>query len=50
MSMVDIVAQLKKILGKFEKVQGVRIWGIDETGTPRLIKVDSEGYVLIKSE
>jgi hypothetical protein len=43
MSNVEVLNQIKKLAGKFEKVQGIRVWGVDENGVPREVLVDSEG-------
>ena len=34
---------LKKILGKYQKDIGIVIWGVDEEGQPRKIRVTPDG-------
>ena len=43
MSAIELLNQLKKIQGKFEKDMGLRIWGVDSEGNVRLIRVDEDG-------
>jgi len=50
MSDYDIIKYLKKVAGKFEKTQGVRVWGLDVTGTPHVLLVDDQGRLLITGE
>ena len=42
----DIVRQLKRILGKYERVQGIKAWGStvrEADGNKRVILVDDDG-------
>lgn len=47
MSLVELIREIKslknQISGKFELTRGVRVWGEDDAGNIRLVRVDSDG-------
>jgi len=43
LSAVEIIQQLRKIQGKFEKTMGVRVWGVDAEGIARTLRTDADG-------
>lgn len=51
--MVEVLHEIKKlrdqVSGKFEKTRGVRIWGEDEEGSIRLLRVDEDGKLVTTS-
>lgn len=47
MATSEPVIYLKKLAGKFEKVKGIRIFGVDKEENPVSIVVDEKGHVQI---
>lgn len=50
MSAVELINEIKglrnALRGKFELTRGVRVWGEDETGEIRLVRVDEDGQLI----
>lgn len=50
MSTVELINEIKNLRnalkGKFELTRGVRIWGEDEAGEIRLVRVDEDGQLI----
>jgi len=47
---VEVVRKLNQILGKFEQVMGIRIFGVDAAGNPVAVRVTSDGKLRATAE